>query len=65
MSRSCATRLLVVAFLGGLAACGDREPPPPATARPPAARVADSAIGAADTLRGDSIMARDTARIPE
>jgi hypothetical protein len=65
MSGSRATRLLMVGFLGGLTACGDRESPPPATARPSAARVGDSAIGAADTLSGDSIMARDTARIPE
>lgn len=52
-------------LLVALAACGERQPPPPAATRPPAARVADSAVGAADTLRGDSIMARDTARIPE
>lgn len=45
-------------------ACGDREPPPPpstAVMPPPT----DSVPQTVNTLRGDSIMARDTARVPQ
>jgi len=48
----------------GVASCGDREPPPPpAAAAAPAP--ADSVTAAPDTLQGDSVMARDTARTPQ
>jgi len=65
MARVRGVRLVMGGMLVGLAACGDREPPPPAAVRPPAVQVVDSVRAAADTLRGDSIMVRDTARIPE
>jgi len=55
---------LLAVFMLGAVACGEREPAPPpeAAAAPPAA---DSAAAEADTLRGDSVMARDTARVPQ
>jgi hypothetical protein len=54
---------LVAGMLAACGACGDREPAPPAAALAPQA--VESLPAAADTLRGDSVMARDTARLPE
>jgi hypothetical protein len=64
MVRSTVVRLLTVGILVGLAACGEREPPPPAAAAP-APQAVESLPPPADSLRGDSVMVRDTARIPE
>ena len=61
MARATVVRLLTVGILVGLAACGDREPPPPAEA---AAAPIESLPPVTDSLRGGSIMVRDTARIP-
>jgi hypothetical protein len=63
MSRSRSAWLVA----GGLAlcgACGDREPPPPPAAAP-APQAVESLPAVEDSLRGDSVMVRDTARIPE
>jgi hypothetical protein len=64
MPRSRVARLMVVGTLVGFAACGDREPPPPAEA-PPAPQAVESPPAPEDSLPGDSVMARDTARVPE
>jgi hypothetical protein len=63
MARATVVRLLTVGILAGLAACGDREPPPPAEAEAAPAPI-ESPPPVTDSLRGDSIMVRDTARIP-
>ncbi|MDH5196809.1 MAG: hypothetical protein OEY20_06125 [Gemmatimonadota bacterium] len=52
-------------LLAGVTACAEREPPPPPDTAVPNMKPADSLSTAPDTLRGDSLMARDTLWIPE
>ena len=56
--------LLPAACMLGALACGEREPPPPEAAAAAPSPTADTAAPM-DTLRGDSVMARDTARMPQ
>jgi hypothetical protein len=60
------TRARIVWLVAGMVAgtaCGERAPPPPRAAAAPVP--ADTVAAAKDTLRGDSVMARDTARVPQ
>jgi hypothetical protein len=52
-------------FLVGVSGCTEREPPPPREAAIPEAQAPESRSTTPDTLRGDSLMARDTLWNPE
>lgn len=55
----------VALVLAALAGCDTNPPPPPADTPSPAVADTTPAVAAPDTLRGDSLMARDTLGGPE